>query len=84
MSGALVQSGRRAAVRAVCGGCDGADIGSEDLLRPSFLGAFVNQAMLSTTPRRTNRPLTALATRLTLIHEEGRTGRCPRVLTDER
>ena len=28
--------------------------------------------------------LTALATRLTLIHEEGRTGRCPRVLTDER
>jgi hypothetical protein len=35
-------------------------------------------------PRRTNRPLTALATRLTLIHEEGRTGRCSRVLTDER
>jgi hypothetical protein len=35
-------------------------------------------------PRRTNRPLTALGTRLTLIHEEGRTGRCPRVLTDER
>jgi hypothetical protein len=35
-------------------------------------------------PRRTNRPLTALATRLTLIHEEGRTGPCPRVLTDER
>jgi hypothetical protein len=35
-------------------------------------------------PRRTNRPLTALATRLTLIPEEGRTGRCPRVLTDER
>jgi hypothetical protein len=33
---------------------------------------------------RTNRPLTALATRLTLIHEEGRIGRCPRVLTDER
>jgi suppressor of ftsI len=28
--------------------------------------------------------LTALATRLTLIHEEGRTARCPRVLTDER
>jgi hypothetical protein len=28
--------------------------------------------------------LTALATRLTLIHEEGRTGRFPRVLTDER
>jgi DNA-binding CsgD family transcriptional regulator len=26
----------------------------------------------------------ALATRLTLIHEEGRTGRCPRVLTSER
>ena len=25
-----------------------------------------------------------LATRLTLIHEEGRTSRCPRVLTDER
>jgi hypothetical protein len=24
------------------------------------------------------------ATRLTLIHEKGRTGRCPRVLTDER
>ena len=35
-------------------------------------------------PRRTNRPLTALTTRLTRIHEEGRTGRCPRVLTDER
>jgi len=35
-------------------------------------------------PRRTNRPLTALAMRLTLIHEQGRTGRCPRVLTDER
>jgi hypothetical protein len=35
-------------------------------------------------PRRTNRPLTALAARLTLIHEEGRAGRCPRVLTDER
>jgi Sigma-70 region 2 len=35
-------------------------------------------------PRRTNRPLTAVATRLTLIHEEGRTGRRPRVLTDER
>jgi hypothetical protein len=35
-------------------------------------------------PRRTNRPLTAPATRLRLIHEEGRTGRCPRVLTDER
>lgn len=35
-------------------------------------------------PRRTNRPLTALAARLTLIHEEGRTGRCPRVLMDER
>lgn len=33
---------------------------------------------------RTNRPLTALATRLTLIHEEGRIGRCPRVLMDER
>lgn len=31
-----------------------------------------------------HRPLIALATRLTLIHEEGRTGRCPRVLTDER
>jgi hypothetical protein len=30
------------------------------------------------------RPLTALATRLTLIHDEGRTGRCPRVLMDER
>jgi hypothetical protein len=29
-------------------------------------------------------PLTALAARLTLIHQEGRTGRCPRVLTDER
>jgi hypothetical protein len=28
--------------------------------------------------------LTAPATRLTLIHEEGRTGRCPQVLTDER
>ena len=28
--------------------------------------------------------LSALATRLTLIHEECRTGRCPRVLTDER
>jgi hypothetical protein len=27
--------------------------------------------------------LTALATRLTLIHEEGRTARCPRVLMDE-
>lgn len=38
---------------------------------------------LAWNPRRTNRPLTALATRLTLIHEEGRTGRCPRVLTDE-
>jgi len=35
-------------------------------------------------PRRTNRPLTALATRLTLSHEEGSTGRCPRVLTGER
>jgi hypothetical protein len=35
-------------------------------------------------PRRTNRLLTALATRLTLIHEEGGIGRCPRVLTDER
>ena len=35
-------------------------------------------------PRRTNRPLTALARRLTLIHDEGRTGRCPRVLMDER
>jgi hypothetical protein len=35
-------------------------------------------------PRRTNQPLTALAARLTLIHEEGRTGRCPRVLMDER
>jgi len=35
-------------------------------------------------PRRTNRPLTVLAARLTLIHEEGRAGRCPRVLTDER
>ena len=34
--------------------------------------------------RRTNRPRTALATRLTLIREEGRTGRCPGVLTDER
>jgi hypothetical protein len=33
---------------------------------------------------RTNRALTALATRLTLIHEEGRIGRCPRVLMDER
>ena len=33
---------------------------------------------------RTNRPLTAPDTRLTLIHEEGRIGRCPRVLTDER
>lgn len=28
--------------------------------------------------------LTALATRLTLIHEEGRIGRCSRVLTNER
>jgi len=35
-------------------------------------------------PRRANRLLTALATRLTLIHEEGGIGRCPRVLTDER
>ena len=29
-------------------------------------------------------PSPALAARLALIHEEGRTGRCPRVLTDER
>ena len=35
-------------------------------------------------PRRTNRPLTGQVARLTLIHEEGKTGRCPRVLTDER
>jgi hypothetical protein len=39
--------------------------------------------LVSANPRLTNRPLTALATRLTLIHEEGRTAPS-RVLTDER
>jgi hypothetical protein len=35
-------------------------------------------------PRRTNRPLTALATRLTLIHEEGQDRSRSWVLTAER
>lgn len=34
-------------------------------------------------PRLTERPLAALATRLSLIHEEARTARRPGVLTDE-
>jgi hypothetical protein len=58
----------------------------DDRLDPSLanlLAVFV-MVVAAIGVERIRRPLTALATRLTLIHEEGRTGRCSRVLTDGR